>query len=148
MALFRAADILDDKETQGDIVIAGFKNGETGESIETVITVKTSATLVEEIMDLADICVDVQTFNHRKGKHKGQTEVLANVNHKKFVKKTLESVYVKSSGDVLDEHSLEAILALAKRFPNFLEDLSDKLLNFYKSGQAYQKQEEAEDEKN
>lgn len=148
MALFRAQDILADKETQHDIVITGFKDKTTGNSIETTITLKTSSAIVEKVMAWAESCVDVQTYIHRKGKHKGQTEVTAAVRHSKFVKEVLEITYVRSVGDVLDEHSLEAILALAQKFPNFLEDLSNKLLEFYKSGQAYQKQEEAEDEKN
>jgi hypothetical protein len=149
MALFKAADLLNDPETEHDLkTFDSFQDELSGETYSLTITVLSSIKIVEEIMALSDKCMHAKAFFHQKGERQGATEIEGNIDHKKFVTKALNRVYVSSVGDVLDEHSKEAIVALARKIPDFLQDLSSTLLDFYKTGNKFLKQEEEEAEKN
>lgn len=149
MALFNAATLLNDDETEHNLAsFDNFRDPQTGEIYSLTITVRTSLKIIEDIMELSDRCTQTRIFQHQKGKRRGETEFEAEIDHRKFVNKALSRVYVASSGDVLDEHSKEAIIALTHRIPGFLFALSRTLLDFYQSGNVFIQEQREDDEKN
>ncbi len=148
MALFKASDILDDKVKEHELIIHGFKDEHTEESIPLTLIVRSSRSLVKKVWAIKDEAVTDDIWQIQKGKHRGQTKIDVNVNHDIFVRKVLDLVYVSSSGDVVDEHSKEVIIALAEQFPGFQEKLSNKLYAFYKTGKTFYEREEDDDKKN
>lgn len=147
MALLSAAELLSDKETQHVIQIDGIRAKKTDEPASISITVKNSRDIVKIIKRIRDKATSSKSYYHTKGKKKSRIELDTTVDHDLFCRKTLEAVYVEADGDLIDEYSIDIIMAATELYPNFLETLSGALLDFFQSGGKIEQQEEEDDKK-
>ena len=147
MALFNVQDLFDDKPEPIEIPITGFKDEETHIPYEFVITVQVSRKIVEATKAVYDKAVTVERYLETKGKNRNRVKITADVDHGIYVSGVLKIGFLSGRGEVLDEYTVESLIALCERFPDFQEELSNKLLKVYQGQNKYTK-EEAEDEKN
>jgi hypothetical protein len=148
MALLNAAELLRDDETKQDLEIKGIRMKKTDEPVSITITLKTSRAIVKEFKKIRDQNTTIKSVLKTKGKKKGDLELNSQVDHESFCKEILDLAFEDATGDLIDEYSIDIIMAATERFPRLLETLSSALLDFFETGGKFISKEEAEDEKN
>jgi hypothetical protein len=147
MALLNAAELLRDDETESNIQINGIKLDEESEPGSIIITLKRSRKIVNRYKEIYAKHTKVRRTLKTKGKHRGEIDIKSEGEDIPFIKDILDLAYVKASGDLIDEYSIELIMAAVELFPYLSETLASAMVDFYQKGGKFIEQEDEDDKK-
>ncbi len=148
MALLDATALLADKEMEQEIVIKGIRLHENDEPVDLKIRLKTSRKLVKSFKKIRDKSTNTRTVMRTRGKKKGDVEFDSTVDHAAFCRGILDLSFVDACGDLIDEFSVDIIMAATELFPKLLNVLSDALLDFVEGKLTTAQEEDDDDKKN
>ena len=144
MALFNAEELLAGAPEEKEFTYT-FSRG--GEKYGLTLVVHNTKEIRETERAARKKFIRIEKSMKTKGKDKNKIKEESNLAFIQFCQAIIDKAYARSSGNVLDIHNKETILALIEKMESFALELAGELETYYTSGDAFVAKEDEEEKK-